>query len=43
MEKIFQTQQSQLEKESWRLMLRQKSEIEKYKEIQDKIIREVFI
>jgi hypothetical protein len=39
---IFQTPQKELEQESWRLALRQKSEKELYQEQQKEIIRSIF-
>lgn len=39
---IFQTSQKELAEEAWRLALRQKSEQEKYKDVQKEIIRSIF-
>jgi hypothetical protein len=39
---LFTTPQSQLSKESWRLMLRKKTELEKLKEKQKKLLQEIF-
>jgi hypothetical protein len=40
--KLFTTEQEELGNECWRLMLRQKSEEEIYKERQKEIIRGIF-
>lgn len=40
--KIFTQEQEKLSKEAWRLMLKQKSEMEKYKEVEKKILRSIF-
>ena len=39
---IFTILDEELQSESWRLLLRQKSEEELYQEKQDKIIKEIF-
>jgi hypothetical protein len=39
---IFQTDQTELEEISWSLMLRKKTELQLYKERQDKLLQEVF-
>jgi hypothetical protein len=38
---LFVTDQSELEETSWRLLLRQKSETEQFKERQKEILKEV--
>ena len=39
---LFQTPQQELADESWRLALRQKSDKEKYQDVQNKILKEIF-
>jgi hypothetical protein len=39
---IFQTPQEVLSEESWRLSLRQQSEKDKFKEKQNKLLKEIF-
>jgi len=42
METLFVTDESELNSVSWKLLLRQKSEAELYKERQKEILKEVF-
>lgn len=40
--KIFTQSQEKLSKESWRLLLKQKSELDKYRERQKELIRSIY-